>query len=540
MVTQCYNVGNVIGGKDTIEIGGIVGNAKDYAGTVKNVTFCYYLDTCPLVGVPNSKGTALTASQMTSDTAWKTNFSGFSTSAWSKEANEGTKAYLPQLSNGYSPYLERKIYTVTIASGISNGSVTVDVTSAATGETVTLSSTPAEGYLLDKYTVTDANGNTVTVTNGVFTMPASNVTVSAAFKIDDSHSHAPCGDASCTDSNHPSHSAAAYTAVGAVSDLQNLSSGDNYYYLSKDIKNSDMIHVDSGETLYLCLNGHSITANMDSGASLYCVFYVGEGGKLVLCDCQNSSNSIISSNHTCRGIEVNKGTVELYGGSITKNTVGDSKTSANGGGIYINGGSCTMYGGSISNNKTGYATARGGGVCVAEGAKFTMYGGTISGNTANYGGGICKVDVGTASKITIKGGTITENTANDSGGGIAVFESQPGSFVDLDISGGSITNNTAGNSGGGIYNYYCRTEISGGTITTNTVSGTSGWGGGIANDNGILVLKDCSITGNKASSGGGVTAGNLRVYVGGNVTITGNTNLNNSANNVYLWGKTDY
>ena len=41
---------------------------------------------------------------------------------------------------------------------------------------------PAEGYELEAYSVKDAAGNAVAVTNGKFTMPASNVTVSATFK----------------------------------------------------------------------------------------------------------------------------------------------------------------------------------------------------------------------------------------------------------------------------------------------------------------------------------------------------------------------
>ena len=37
-------------------------------------------------------------------------------------------------------------------------------------------------YVLDSLTVTDANGNKVTVTNNSFTMPSSNVTITATFK----------------------------------------------------------------------------------------------------------------------------------------------------------------------------------------------------------------------------------------------------------------------------------------------------------------------------------------------------------------------
>lgn len=77
--------------------------------------------------------------------------------------------------------------TITIDnSTITNGSVEADKSTAAEGDTVTLTWTAAEGYMMDKITVTDSNGDEVTVDQGltscVFTMPASNVTVTATFK----------------------------------------------------------------------------------------------------------------------------------------------------------------------------------------------------------------------------------------------------------------------------------------------------------------------------------------------------------------------
>ena len=67
-----------------------------------------------------------------------------------------------------------------------NGTVDSDKETATKGETVTLTWTAAEGYELDKITVTDAEGNEVTVDQGLttctFTMPAYDVTVDATFK----------------------------------------------------------------------------------------------------------------------------------------------------------------------------------------------------------------------------------------------------------------------------------------------------------------------------------------------------------------------
>ena len=73
-------------------------------------------------------------------------------------------------------------YTVT-AEAVSHGSVTPSKTSAKYGDTVTLTVNPDTGYELSKLTVKDAADNTVTVTGGKFTMPASNVTVKATFKV---------------------------------------------------------------------------------------------------------------------------------------------------------------------------------------------------------------------------------------------------------------------------------------------------------------------------------------------------------------------
>ena len=73
-------------------------------------------------------------------------------------------------------------YTVTIASGIENGTVTASPTTAAAGTKISLTATPASGYKLDAWDV-KAGTKKVTVTDNAFTMPDSNVTVSATFTV---------------------------------------------------------------------------------------------------------------------------------------------------------------------------------------------------------------------------------------------------------------------------------------------------------------------------------------------------------------------
>ncbi|MFR7873336.1 SpaA isopeptide-forming pilin-related protein [Peptoniphilus grossensis] len=78
---------------------------------------------------------------------------------------------------------ERPSYEVQVAQNITGGTITANPTSAKAGDTVSLSATPSDGYLLDKFEVKDASNNPVTVNeNNQFTMPKSNVTVTAIFK----------------------------------------------------------------------------------------------------------------------------------------------------------------------------------------------------------------------------------------------------------------------------------------------------------------------------------------------------------------------
>ena len=70
---------------------------------------------------------------------------------------------------------------VRIDEEILHGTVTADCTDAKTGETVTLTAIPDAYYKLGSITVTDADGNEVPVENMTFTMPDTDVTVTAEF-----------------------------------------------------------------------------------------------------------------------------------------------------------------------------------------------------------------------------------------------------------------------------------------------------------------------------------------------------------------------
>ena len=71
-------------------------------------------------------------------------------------------------------------YTISIGQ-FEHGTVTASPATATVGTKITLSNTPNEGYKFGSYTVTAADGTAVTVADGKFTMPASNVMVAATF-----------------------------------------------------------------------------------------------------------------------------------------------------------------------------------------------------------------------------------------------------------------------------------------------------------------------------------------------------------------------
>lgn len=109
-----------------------------------------------------------------------------------EDGKKVTKSDDGKWDNGESDQLMqvRQPHTVTVNNADTNGTVTASGTGATTagtvtakmGDTVTLTVSPATGYELDTLTVTDADSSSVTVTDNAFTMPASNVTVSATFK----------------------------------------------------------------------------------------------------------------------------------------------------------------------------------------------------------------------------------------------------------------------------------------------------------------------------------------------------------------------
>ena len=91
-------------------------------------------------------------------------------------------------------------YAVTVSTA-DNGSVAVSPKNAEKGDTVTVTVTPDEGYVLASLTVTDKDGDKVSTTKGedgkyTFTMPGSTVTVKAVFAEEGTVSELPFEDVS--------------------------------------------------------------------------------------------------------------------------------------------------------------------------------------------------------------------------------------------------------------------------------------------------------------------------------------------------------
>ncbi len=143
----------------------ISATANPTAGGTVTGAGSYYEDTqCTLTATPN-RGYAFTN--------WKKGSSVVSTNA--------TYTFTVTAAASYTAnFTALTSHTVT-CNATQNGSISASPTTAYAGETITLTATPVANYVLESWNVKDANNNTIAVTNNQFTMPDSNVTVSATF-----------------------------------------------------------------------------------------------------------------------------------------------------------------------------------------------------------------------------------------------------------------------------------------------------------------------------------------------------------------------
>ena len=289
-----------------------------------------------------------------------------------------------------------------------------------------------------------------------------------------------------------------------------------------------------GKTLYLCLNGKTLSSNGEKKIK------VRNNARLVLCDCSGGGTIKGATKDVWGGacVYLYTSTFDMFGGKLT----GGRVTGKGGGGaIALDDPQCVfnMYGGEISKNdgnKAGGAIFRTFGSGVNQpGGTFNMYGGTIKDNKAQNGGAFYSV---TASKVNLAGGTISGNqstsTSNqDYTGGGAIYLRGGGT---LTISGTQITGNSAKKDGGAIFAGCRNFTISGSATLTGNTAGRRGGAICLYSDTGVdakLDMTGGTISGNNATNDGG------GVYVGKKGTLT----LNGSAvftGNKAKWGGAIY
>ena len=152
----------------------------------------------------------------------------------------------------------------------------------------------------------------------------------------------PCGDVTWT--------AWSGTAANGDTNITYDSNNTAYIYLTGNVEMSKALTIPQGYTLYLCLNGKTISYNGEG------IIYNNGGGLIyingaaTICDCENTG--CIKYEKTQEYIQISTihswGTLNLYGGTISR-----MNTNNNGYAIRTRSGSkLNMYGGTVSNDGT--------------------------------------------------------------------------------------------------------------------------------------------------------------------------------------------
>lgn len=240
--------------------------------------------------------------------------------------------------------------------------------------------------------------------------------------------------------------------------------------LAADTVMTGSVTVDSGNSLTIDLNGHTLTAPENSKAfwirngALTIEDSIGTGviqgsgtvngyGGAIWMSSGDSNNALTLAGGTIRGfnagygagVYMGNGTFQMTGGAI------QSCSATDGGGVYVDGGSFEMTNGTISDCKAANA---GGGVYVSSGT-FEMSGGSIENCTAYEGAGVKVLVSSGKASFSMSGGTI-EGSSRD-GVSIAAIDSGTSEFS---MSGGTIKDN----SGYGVWVDNGSAVMSGGSV----------------------------------------------------------------------------
>ena len=383
--------------------------------------------------------------------------------------------------------------------------------------------------------------------------------------------HCICGNNTVADSKHTHDKTKTWEAWDSTSSLPNSGT----YYLTGNVTMAKAWEP-TGD-VELCLNGNTIEfteapENINADTNYAAIILKGKKDNQVLTITSCMSGGIIraANRNLNHGVYMDMpkekkdcaAAFNYYGNSVTSifgfrddgiyvgtgsNLVANiwgGRIAGNSRGVSVRNGVCNMYGGTISSNtviSTIYSSSNGGGVYIDRGATFNMYGGTIEKNSAvckdtsyGLGGGVAiegnsvsRSDATTHGTFNMYGGTISGNTAGKNGGGVYV-----GAGTTFNMTGGTISGNkveaTGGfdGNGGGVYVQDGTFNMDGGLISGNAASESNYADGGGVFVIGNFTMSDGTISGNKAYRGAGVQVGDY--YPNGSLgsgtfTMTGGT-----------------
>lgn len=191
-----------------------------------------------------------------------------------------------------------------------------------------------------------------------------------------------------------------------ATDLSSITSG--YYYLTANITHDDMVIIESGADVHICLNGQTMTQR---------VLYVGNNASVTICDCKDNGEIIGGSTGA---LMLNGGsTVDFYSGTISSeatDAVNITLVTAEAPATF------NMYDGTINSKKMGISNS--GGIVNVYGGTifFDHYAGVFNGNDRSV--------------ATIAGGTIQpQEDAARGDNGVYVSEGTLYLTGDAEISG---------------------------------------------------------------------------------------------------------
>ena len=246
-------------------------------------------------------------------------------------------------------------------------------------------------------------------------------------------SHQICGNITCSEA---SHKVVTWTPWNGSSSIAYNTNKVAYVYLTTDITSKSYFDVGKGYTLYLCLNGKSLSSSHSTQT-------IQNRGTLVICDCggtgrlvntgadgrvvynyPNSSASMTMYSGTLESTGANGTTVDNGSGASMTLYGGTVRSTGAGGTVVLNTDTFTMHNGTLENtgveNKNNGKDTHG----LITNGTATIYGGTIK-CTNGYG---IRADL--KADTTMTGGTVTSDKM------IAFFMTENGIFT---MTGGTLT-----------------------------------------------------------------------------------------------------